>query len=117
MSTGNSLFKNPMVEQAMRIMKTEDREKFKRWGDFMYNRVDYEQREKINSLDPSTEEKVMYVVESLNSGLHPRYLKRNELEIITNYYGKEWYKKWDYTKKDIPEYEQETLKLRNDGIQ
>ena len=42
------------------------------------------------------EEAVSYVVESLKSGLHPKYLTEDEQVLLQAAYGDEWYKEWGY---------------------
>ena len=43
------------------------------------------------------------VVESLKSGLHPSMLEEDEIKVLEEVYGKEWYKKWNYEKEDLKE--------------
>jgi hypothetical protein len=47
------------------------------------------------------EESLAYVVESLKSGLHPKYLTEDEIMLLRAGYGDEWYQKWGYKKEDL----------------
>jgi hypothetical protein len=47
------------------------------------------------------EESLAYVVESLKSGLHPKYLTEDERTLVRAGYGDQWYEKWGYTSKDL----------------
>jgi len=55
-------------------------------------------------LDPENELKtaVMFIVEGLNSGLHPLDLSKKELQILQEFYGENWYKKFGYKRSEVP---------------
>ena len=49
------------------------------------------------------DEALEYIRHGLNSGLHPRCLEKNELQVLQEKLGKEWYKKWNWTEEDMKE--------------
>ena len=79
----------------------EEKEKYQKFGEKFYNSFD------VNTGNPNDntifmEESLAYVVESLKSGLHPKYLTEDEIVLLQAGYGDEWYKKWGYKKSDVP---------------
>jgi len=80
----------------------EDKEKYQKFGEKFYNSFD------VHTGNPSDntifmEESLAYVVESLKSGLHPKYLTEDEIVLLQAGYGEDWYKKWGYKKNEIPD--------------
>jgi hypothetical protein len=45
------------------------------------------------------EEALAYVVQGLDSGLHPKYITEDEDALLQAAYGEEWFKKWNYKNK------------------
>lgn len=98
-----SLFNNPMIENAQKSMTNEQKEHYKRIGEEMYNNIDFEKGEILTNIDNSIKESGKYIYIQVRSGLHPSYLEENEKEIMTQVYGKEWYKEFGYNEKDLSE--------------
>ena len=98
-----SQFNNPMIENAQKSMTNEQKEHYKRIGEEMYNNIDFEKGEILTNIDNSIKESGKYIYIQVRSGLHPSYLEENEKEIMTQVYGKEWYKEFGYNEKDLSE--------------
>lgn len=86
------------------LLPEEELKKFQKLGERLYNSFDVHKGELIQENDDKAiqmEEALAYVVESLKSGLHPKYLTEDEVFLLRAAYGEEWYKKWDYTIEDL----------------
>jgi hypothetical protein len=87
------------------LLSDEQRERFQRLGEKLYKSFDVYKGELLKSEDDSKtiklEEALAYVVESLKSGLHPKYLDEDEIHLLRSAYGDEWYKLWNYKKEDL----------------
>lgn len=94
----NNLFNNPMVNSARNALTDEQKEEYKKIGEQMYNTVDFNSA----GTDPLAES-VAYIREGLKSGLHPSFLPEDEIKVLEEYYGKEWYKHFGYSTLDIDE--------------
>jgi len=95
----NTIFEK-MKKSFLDNAKEEDIEKYQKFGEKFYNSFD------VNTGGPTPdcinmEESLAYVVESLKSGLHPRYLSEDEVVLLRAGYGEQWYKKWGYTEGDL----------------
>ena len=77
---------------------------FQKIGKKLYNSFDTQKGELFVERPTSIplEESLAYVVESLKSGLHPKYLTYDEIHLLRSAYGEQWFKKWDYEVSDIP---------------
>lgn len=94
-------FFEQMKKSFLEKVSDEDRERYQKFGEQFYNSFDLEKGEPT---DPGTicmEESLAYVVESLKSGLHPKYLTEDERTLVQAGYGDQWYEKWGYTSRDL----------------
>jgi len=96
-----SLFDNPMVDSASKSMSEEQKEHYKKLGEEMYNHIDFEQSKILNNIDNSMKESGRYIYLQIRSGLHPSYLEENEKDIMSEIYGKGWYKEFGYNEEDL----------------
>lgn len=100
----NTLWDNDMVKSAKQNMSPEDLDRYKKIGELMYRDVDF-QTSKLNdegdSFPPFVIDAANYIVELLKSGIHPSMLEKEEIDVMNNVYGKEWYLKWNYVKEDL----------------
>lgn len=99
-SMANKFF-DRMKKTFLDSASEEDKEKYQKFGEKFYNSFD------VNTGNPNDntifmEESLAYVVESLKSGLHPKYLTEDEIVLLQAGYGDEWYKKWGYKRDDVP---------------
>lgn len=100
-SAANKFF-DKMKKTFLDAASEEDKEKYRKFGEKFYNSFNVN----TGAPDDNTifmEESLAYVIESLKSGLHPKHLTQDEIVLLQAGYGDEWYKKWGYTKRDVPE--------------
>lgn len=77
-------------------------ETFKKIGEHMYDNkhIFYSQKDTLlpetNENTIHLEESLAYIIEGLNSGLHPKFLTDDETHLVQAAYGEEWYKRWNY---------------------
>ena len=112
-SYNGSLWNNDMVNNAIKNMSPEELEKYKKIGESIYKDIDYETSQVIdqnNSLPPFLSDAVNYINEMLKSGLHPSMLEQNEINVLEEVYGKQWYLKWNFTENDLKEINVSTKK-------
>ena len=96
------LFDNPMTRAASQALKKEDIERYKNLGESMYKDINFETSTVSNSEKPS-DEALLYIELSLNSGEHPSFLKEAEIDLLFSVYGEKWYERWGYTERDLKE--------------
>jgi hypothetical protein len=78
-----------------------DIENYKKFGEKFYNSFDVDTGMPTDNNVINMEESLAYIVESLKSGLHPKYLSEDEIMLIRAGYGDEWYTRWGYKKEDL----------------
>ena len=101
----NSLFNaknNSLVTNALKALTPEQRDYYKKLGEEMYGSVNFEDNKILNNLPPPLQESCAYIEEGIKSGLLPSDLDENEIIVLEEAYGKEWYKYFEYKKEDIP---------------
>jgi hypothetical protein len=97
------LFNNPMVEAARKAMTPEQKEEYKKIGEYMYNNEVYKVIEvgsKIKEADNS--QLILYATEALKSGGNPHDLSAAELTALINVYGDRWYEKFGFEENEVP---------------
>ncbi len=92
-----------MVNKALMSMSKEDIENYKKIGEQLYGSVNFEDSKVINSMPPPMEEAVAYVESGIKSGLLPSDLDENEIVLLTDAFGQEWYKRYGFKREDVPE--------------
>jgi hypothetical protein len=99
----NSLWNNSMITSALNAMSDEDRENYKKLGESMFADINFETASITdkNNVPLFLNDAASYICESIKSGLHPSMLTDDEKIVMENVLGKEWYKKYDYTKEDL----------------
>jgi hypothetical protein len=102
------LFNNPMINAAIKALSIEDKEKYKKIGDDLYGTINYvdivnEGQHISENIPDDAIEAVLYIESQLRSGLHPVDMGVDEINLMANAYGDEWYSKWNYTKQDLTE--------------
>lgn len=86
------------------LLPAEQKEQFMKLGEKFYNSFDVYKGELLQPKDSKTvflEEALAYVVESLKSGLHPKYLTEDEIHLLKAGFGDKWYTNWGYSDEDI----------------
>jgi len=97
------LWNNPMVNNAMRNMSQEDLENFKKIGEQMYGNINFTDGTIKNKVPPPMEEAVAYVEEGIKSGILPEDLEEDEVHLLEDAYGKEWYLRYGWKRDEVPE--------------
>lgn len=98
-----NLFTNPMVDSAMKALTPEQREEYKRWGEYMFT-TDYARAaNKTKTVENEDENILKYAEESLKSGLDPQDLSSKEIQILTDMRGIKWYEEYGYEKDEVPQ--------------
>lgn len=77
-----------------------EKEKYQKFGEKFYNSFNVDKGMPFDT-SINLEESLAYIVESLKSGLHPKFLTEDERMLVQAGYGDEWYKKWGYDSIDI----------------
>jgi hypothetical protein len=111
----SNLFDNHMVRQALSAMTPEQVEEYKRIGEKMYNTIDFNDGKVIQEMEPPFSEAVAYIEMGLTSGLLPTDLEDNDIQVMEEVYGKEWYKKYGFTHDDLPEKYRLKYEIKNVG--
>lgn len=96
-----SVFDNPYYQKAFDALSDEDKAKYRKMGQHMYGKIDFEQNKVLDNPPAPPEETLKYIETSFKSGLLPRDLDEDEIEFMKNTYGNEWYKKYDFVEEDI----------------
>lgn len=97
------LFNNPMVNNALKSMTPEQVEDYKKIGEQLYGNINFEDSKILNNMPGPMAEAVAYVEEGLKAGLLPEDLDENEVALLCNAYGEDWYVKFGYVKEEVPE--------------
>lgn len=104
-----TLWDNPMINMARKNMPPEELEKYKKLGESMYGDVDFPTSKIINNNEQAIDsnlpehmvDAVIYLQEAIKSGLHPSMLEDNDVKLLEEAYGKEWYKQFGYVEEDL----------------
>jgi len=84
-----------LYNQAIGSLTPEQIAQYKKTGEEMYNTVDFNTSQIINS-EPLFMESIAYITESLKSGLHPSCLSKTEIEVMQQAYGADWFIQFGY---------------------
>ena len=95
------LFNNPMVNNALKAMTTEQTNEYKRIGKYMYSHNLEDSN--LNNLDDKMDESVAYVEEGIKSGLLPEDLTDDEVTLLTNVYGEKWFLRYGFKEEEVSE--------------
>lgn len=99
----HDLFADSALQNAYKSLTPEQREKYRKIGEHMYGDLNFKEGQVMDSIAPPFEEAAVYIGEGIKSGLHPSFLDENEVAVMVQVYGEEWYEKWDYKKEDLDE--------------
>lgn len=96
------LFHNPNVEKMIKQMSPEQFAEYQKSGKYLYENFD-EKKADVKKKPLPIEDVLAYATEGLKAGLHPKDLSMEEIQALTEHYGKEWYKNYGYKKDEVPE--------------
>ena len=113
------MFNSQMFQNMLKNLSDEDKEKYRKIGEYMYNTVDYENNEILNKVKTPTEEILGYIELALQSGISLEDLEPEERQYMKDQFGNNWYEKYGFTLEDIPQEEKHQYKvsLQNNPIQ
>jgi len=92
---------NPFIKNALNSLTPEQARNYKKIGEQIFRSVDFQDSEILDNLIPPVDDAAAYIAEGLKSGLHPSALDADEISVMIEVYGKEWYEKWGWTKEDV----------------
>ena len=94
---------NEMVDVSRYLLTPEQREEYKRMGEYMYNSTDYKTAVEGSKVRESKDEDlILYATEALKSGADPKDLTESEIQALCKVYGDKWYERFGFTAEDIP---------------
>lgn len=97
------LFSNPMVESAKKALTQEQKEEYKKIGDYLYNSDNYKNLEMGSKIKESSFEEILqYATEMLKAGGDPFDLSQKEIESLYKFYGEKWYDHFNLEESEIP---------------
>jgi len=97
------LFNDPNIKAAIEALSEEDKLRYKKIGEALYEHIDYNENSVLNNMPLPMQEAVAYIEDQLRSGLHPSFLEEKEKVLLSDVYGKKWYEKWGYIEEDLKE--------------
>ena len=97
-----SLFDDPALQQAKAALTPEQREKYARAGEMMYD-YDFEGSGLEKNLDKLISGAAREIAWTVSRGLHPSFLNKDELRVMKESRGEKWYTRFGYTEKDLTE--------------
>jgi hypothetical protein len=93
-----NLFDDPVLKRAKAELTPEQREAYAKAGEQMYN-FDYGSGEQdLNKVLKDACNRVCHMV---RQGLHPSLMEKEDLDVINEVIGEEWYKRFGYLKEDL----------------
>ena len=98
-----SLFNNNMLKNASNALGEADKQRYKQLGEEMFGSIDFEEGSVLNTYPPPVRESIVDIEQQIKDGLHPTDMEESEKNLLEEIYGKEWYKKWGFSKEDLVE--------------
>jgi len=84
------LFDNPMVQNIMKSMSSDEISKYKKIGEELYGNINFETSKIENNQPVPANEALTYITSALKSGLSIDDLEESEIKFLNNYYGDDW---------------------------
>ena len=79
-------------------LSEDEKKKYQEMGEQIYSCMNED-----GSMKDPLDEAMIYIKHGLDSGLHPRDLGKNELQVVIEKCGENWYEKWGWTDEDMKE--------------
>jgi hypothetical protein len=83
-------------KRAFDSLPEEDKKKYRDIGKYMYENFDYEKNTYIDNNVKQIKSKVKDIELAVSSGLLVEDLSKEELDLMSNELGSDWYKKYYY---------------------
>lgn len=97
-----SLWNDIRWKRAKENMTQDTLDQYKKIGDQMLGSINFNTGENTGVPIPEpAQNSLSYIITGLKSGLLPSDLEKNEKKLLEQYIGKEWYKQYGYSKKDL----------------
>ena len=97
-----NLFNDPSLMSAKRNLSPRTRDKYKRVGEKMYD-FDYSNVKNDKTLVQLMEESCREISFTICNGLHPSLLDKEELDVMREVKGENWYLQYGYLEDDLTE--------------
>jgi hypothetical protein len=85
-----------MKTSLVKNLSEDDKASYQKFGEKFHKMLETMSFETEGRNEICMEESLSYIVESLKSGLHPRYLSLDEQKLVEAGYGEKWFQKWGY---------------------
>lgn len=95
----SNVFDNPTFNELKENLSEEDKKKYEKIGESMYNSIDYESGEILDKNSYDMTLVIKYILEGLKSGLSVDDLSEDEVAILINAFGADWEDKFSFSSK------------------
>lgn len=85
-------------KEQFNSLPAEEKQKMKEAGEQIYSCMNED-----GTMKDPLDEAMVYIRHGLDSGLHPRDLEKNELQVVIEKIGENWYENWGWTQEDMKE--------------
>lgn len=95
----SNLFDNPTINEMKKNLSDEDKKKYEKIGESMYNSIDYNSGVTLDKNSYDMTLVIKYILEGLKSGLSVDDLLENEVAILVQAFGEDWQEKFEFSSK------------------
>ena len=95
----SNVFDNPTFKEMKENLSEEDKKKYEKIGESMYNSIDYNSGKILDKNSYDMTLVLKYILEGLKSGLSVEDLTENEVAILINAFGENWEDKFSFSSK------------------
>jgi hypothetical protein len=94
----SNLFDNPTINEIKKNLSDEDKKKYAKFGESMYNSIDYNSGVTLDKNSYDMTLVIKYILEGLKSGLSVDDLSENEVAILVQAFGENWQENFEFSK-------------------
>ncbi len=95
----SNLFDNPTINEMKKNLSDEDKKKYEKIGESMYNSIDYNSGVTLDKNSYDMTLVIKYILEGLKSGLSVDDLSENEVAILVQAFGENWQENFEFSSK------------------
>ncbi len=95
----SNLFDNPTINEMKKNLSDEDKKKYEKIGESMYNSIDYNSGVTLDKNSYDMTLVIKYILEGLKSGLSVDDLSENEVAILVQAFGEDWQENFEFSSK------------------
>jgi len=101
-TSGEELFisQQKAIQAMASSMDEKTKRAYQKIGEQLYGQIDFETCENLN-VPAFMADSAQEIGRALSSGLLPKDLDSDELSLLKEVYGPEWFKRWNYTLDDL----------------